>query len=664
MESIWSFLLQTLTVSLTAAVLLLLKYLLQDKLSPRWQYGVWGILALRILLPTSAARQVLLPLPMWAEQMKSAAEAGLSSAFSSPYEPVAVGHVLPWISGRPVSLTDWLFLLYAAGVALSVLWYLVSYLRLRLLLRRGTPVSAAIEGQIDRVAAQYGLKSCRAVAVPGLPTAFVCGLFRPVLAVPADRALDDKVLLHELLHQKYLDGLQNFLWCLLRSLHWCNPFLQWVFRRIGNDMESLCDQRVLERLEGEDRREYGALLLSAASDRYARAPGTTSISNGARQIARRIEAIARFKRYPAGMGLVSVCIALVLVIPTVWGMEPAFDMEDFRPNDSSELPRAMAASRIYRCTTPGGALDTYAKGILLQNGVYIAAASPLERQAELEASMRRSAEGDGWVAYHLEPEQSDLLRYREPGMGYEVIDLQETEGGALEGYLVFEVIGFENDAGIYGADQDGNPISGGSVLIPVTVRQENGWVVEERGPWRTAGMSPADLYGTDAVLPYERTFTADTPHGTVTVGERTVYRVPASVSSSIWGVTLDETPFLSTPLEFTCWTYVNYTVAGGPERTAGYQLAVLDSPEDIPEFPDQAMDGRHASSGGGDWGYSQLNQDGSVTVASGYGYGDGSDTFTGPLPSRPAGYAVRLFWDGELVEEVDHLEEVTGHGAT
>ena len=471
MDSIWSFLLQTLTVSLTAAVLLVLKRLLQDKLSPRWQYGVWSILALRILLPAAATRQVLLPLPMWVEQIKSAVEAGLSSAYAGPYEPVAVRHVLPWITERPVSLSDWIFVIYAAGVALSILWYLLSYLRLRLLLRKGTAVSAVVEAQIARVAEQYGLRPCRAVAVPGLPTAFVCGIFRPVLAVPADIPVDDKVLLHELLHRKYRDGLQNFLWCLLRSLHWCNPFLQWVFRRIGNDMESLCDQRVLERLEGEERRAYGVILLSAASHRYARAPGTTSISNGARQIARRIEAIARFKRYPAGMGLVSVCIVLVLGIPTVWGMELTFDMEDFRPGPVSELSRAMAASRIHRCTTPGGALDTYAKGLLLENGVYIAAASPLSKQAELEAAMRRSVEEEGWVAYHLEPEQADLLYYREPGMNYDVIDLRETDDGALEGWLTFGVTGFLDD------EQADNASCDGTVLIPVTVRKEDGWVV-------------------------------------------------------------------------------------------------------------------------------------------------------------------------------------------
>jgi beta-lactamase regulating signal transducer with metallopeptidase domain len=88
-----------------------------------------------------------------------------------------------------------------------------------------------------------------------------------------------------------------------------------VFNRIENDMESLCDSRVLERLEGEERRLYGGILLAMASEKYARVPGTTSISNGGRNISRRIEALVRFRKYPKGMGLVSVCIALVLAIP-------------------------------------------------------------------------------------------------------------------------------------------------------------------------------------------------------------------------------------------------------------------------------------------------------------------------------------------------------------
>ena len=46
MRDIWSFLLQTMTASGVAVLLLLLKAVFRDKLPPRWQFAAWGVLAL------------------------------------------------------------------------------------------------------------------------------------------------------------------------------------------------------------------------------------------------------------------------------------------------------------------------------------------------------------------------------------------------------------------------------------------------------------------------------------------------------------------------------------------------------------------------------------------------------------------------------------------
>ena len=51
MTDIWGFLLQTLTASGAAVLLLVVKAVFRDKLSPRWQAGVWGLLGLVLLLP-------------------------------------------------------------------------------------------------------------------------------------------------------------------------------------------------------------------------------------------------------------------------------------------------------------------------------------------------------------------------------------------------------------------------------------------------------------------------------------------------------------------------------------------------------------------------------------------------------------------------------------
>ncbi|MBQ8852109.1 MAG: hypothetical protein IJZ66_06710, partial [Oscillibacter sp.] len=346
MSSIWSFLLQTLSVSLVAALLLALKTIFTHHLSPRWQYGVWGLLALRILLPAGMERAVLLPqIPLWVEICKSTVEQGLSSAYSAAYAPISLTHIFPVFSGAPRSVTDWLLIIYAAGVLLFAVRYLWAYLHLRLLLRQGSPAGTEVEQRLAAVGQKYGLKPCRAVAVEGLPSAFVCGVVRPVLAVPAGESIDEKILLHELLHLKHRDAAQSIFWCALRCLHWCNPFMHLVFHLIQNDMETLCDQRVLERLEGEERREYGIILLSMASEKYARCPGTTSISNGGAFIARSIQSIVRFKKYPKGMALVGLCMAAVLVSPTLYGSALDLSAQDHTPRACHELTEAMVLAR-------------------------------------------------------------------------------------------------------------------------------------------------------------------------------------------------------------------------------------------------------------------------------------------------------------------------------
>ena len=51
MRDIWSFLLQTLTASGAAVLLLVVKAMFRDKLSPRWQFAVWSVLGLVLAFP-------------------------------------------------------------------------------------------------------------------------------------------------------------------------------------------------------------------------------------------------------------------------------------------------------------------------------------------------------------------------------------------------------------------------------------------------------------------------------------------------------------------------------------------------------------------------------------------------------------------------------------
>lgn len=447
MDNLWSVLAQTLALSVAAAVLLAAKRLFLDKLSPRWQYGVWAILALRALLPAGLLGRTLVPGGrVVLEAARLQVELPLSSVLTDPYGVTEVLAPVPLFPrGLPVpgSITDVFFYVYAAGVLLLALWFFRSYTRLRAAIRRGLSPAPEVLAQVEGVAARYGLKAPRRVVVlPGLESAFVCGPLRPVLALP-DRPVDDKVLLHELLHLRHGDVWAGVGVCALRCLHWCNPLIWYCCDRIQNDCEALCDQRVLERLEGEERRAYGVILLSMADGRYARAPGTSSMANGGRNIKARIQAIARFRRYPAGMALASGCVAVVLALTCLGGTGGAAEM----PGGTDRGALALAQAQLNRPTTVAGALDTYAKALLSDSPLYYAMVLPEEG--------REAVWKDTLVPYQeVELEDSPFwtlgFHWHRPSWlaEWSVMNLLPDGAGGYTGTLFFSPLSEDNTYGI------------------------------------------------------------------------------------------------------------------------------------------------------------------------------------------------------------------------
>ena len=430
MGDIWAFLMQTLTVSGAAALVLLLKGMFTGRLSPRWQCAAWLILLPPLVLPTGRfGRHVLVNWPIVVETLRSMAT-GRFDQLTAVYAPVPLPPLAP-----PRDWADWLFFLYFI-VALALPGRdVTAYVRLRRALRRGTAASAEVQGRIDAVAARYGLGTCPAVTAPGLPTAFVCGVFRPLLVLPEGAEVDDKVLLHELLHLKYRDAGWGLLIAFFRCVHWCNPLLWVCANRAGNDIESLCDQRVLERLEGEERRTYGRILLSMADGGGGGRPGTSSMANGPRNIRRRIEAIARFKRYPAGMGVAAVCVALMIAAPVAFGTvtDDFWDLTDTQSTDW-QVAAAMSAARTAACTTPAGAVDAYGKAVIVGSPMYRAMCAPLSEQDALAEALRTQRMNRLWERW-----DSTLPTLAAPNRGYVVYNLTGRPERGYEGLLVIQL---------------------------------------------------------------------------------------------------------------------------------------------------------------------------------------------------------------------------------
>lgn len=457
MYDIWGFLLQTMNAAAVAVLVLALKALFRDKLPPKWQFAVWSVVGIAVVLPAGLfGRYALFD---WALPVS------LIRSWFGDYGTTQVRFPVPVIRSFPKGLDQWVFAGYVAGVAVCMLRYLMAYVRLRRVLRQGQTPAQETMDRLRAVAAAQEVKLCKVVRIPGLPSAFVCGVLHPVLAI-GDGDPEDAVILHELLHLRYKDTLWSMVICLLRCLHWCDPVLTYCADRAVGDMEARCDQHVLERLEGEQRREYGRTLLSMVNDRFAKIPGSTCFHNGGRQIRRRIEAIARSKLYPVGMELVSACTIVVLAFSLVVGVEA-------KPFYDGPTRIALASVRGSGCTTAAGAFDTYAKAVLEQNGVYRAMCASQTLQPELTAQIL-DREGQGLYP-NWDPQ---LPAFADRLYGYYIYGLRSTAEDVYEGLLVIRLA----------YPPEGQPETEGMMDLAVQslrVRKEHRrWVAEPLEPFR------------------------------------------------------------------------------------------------------------------------------------------------------------------------------------
>ncbi len=647
MSDIWAFLLQTLTASGAAALLLIVKAMFRDKLSPRWQFSIWGILGLILLRPAgSFGRYTLFNWPFFVETAKT--------LLTETYTLTLVTFPFPLLpSTSPNTVWDWLFLLYLFGVFTMLLRYLIGYVRLRSILRYGQPVNESVIQQLHNLSHQYQLPLCPAVEISGLSSAFICGLFSPLLVLPAEIATDEKVLLHELMHLKHRDILWGVLICLFRCIHWCNPLLWYCADQAGNDLESLCDQRVLECLEGEERREYGRILLSMASETYARVPGTSSMANGGKNIRRRIEAIVRFKKYPAGMALVSVCVALVLITPLILGTQSVdvYDEKGYFSRRRTDAAISLSSARTVWCTTPAGALDAYGKALLTHSGAYRTMCAPLDSMDEIADVMYQRISEHIWPSWNI-----GIASWADISNGYYIYNLEPIEPNIYRALVVLP-LNYHPDDLVLEDDE--------TCLATQYVRVEQEgkrWVVTPLEDFNILITDSDSMYWGSRQLPhytYSNSSTDTAVDFRVEVHHQKVFVADnAPIYSKFWSPSDFHTP-PNPNAEFNTvywnhWTTCTYT---GPEeekagiKQIGTSIMPMENPEERPFL--RSAHGSYASgssNSGENWCTKPLDSDWDSVIW----MGGGGSTYSSKEDylSLPCGYAADLYLNGEKAAEL------------
>lgn len=238
---------------------------------------------MRVALAAYQEQRLLLLLEPAGRVSAEAMQAGMTADGSAAAQTAAGGL-------GPGSI---LVFLWAAGVVLFLGYGVISWLRLH------RQVSLAVKAE-DGV-----YESDR------IPTAFVLGFFRPNIYLPLHLEESERklVLAHEQAHLRRFDPQWKLLAWLITVLHWFNPCMWIAFVLLIRDMEMACDERVLEQLGEQEKKEYGNCLLALASPR--RFPAGSPLAFGESSIKVRIRNILRYRRGSLLAGMVALGMVLI-----------------------------------------------------------------------------------------------------------------------------------------------------------------------------------------------------------------------------------------------------------------------------------------------------------------------------------------------------------------
>ncbi len=269
-------------ISLEAGVLLAILLPLS-----RWARGrfpakrlrlVWGVLALRLLVPVRLEMQIPMQVslkeerPAAVQQLDKSAEGEEESPPAAPVGTVWLSEgTFPSEQDRPDVSVDVVFAAAAVwilGAGALLLWEFGRYVRLQREIRRDSREPREETARIYReLCDQMGLQSPpRLCILASAPGPLVIGLFSSSLILPVEtysRATLLAVFRHELSHVRRGDLWYKLLLTAVRALHWFNPLLWMMVRRADFDLELSCDEAAVCGEGIQAHREYGAALLDA-----------------------------------------------------------------------------------------------------------------------------------------------------------------------------------------------------------------------------------------------------------------------------------------------------------------------------------------------------------------------------------------------------------------
>ncbi|GAB6447841.1 M56 family metallopeptidase [Bacillus cereus] len=322
----------SLMASILVGFILCIKVLFRNKLTPRWQYMLWIVLMIRLLLPWSpdssysiysllsysSSVSEVIPKNMPATEnivnIESDRKVELESnskmvTKTSEPEVKVSSEKQTTFSLYKLALYVWL----AGVIILAAITFLTNRRLYSYIKKQPDITDEQVTTVFNRCKQSMKMKKAVSLRLAGKiasPTVF--SFFHPkvLLSKKHMKVLNEQqlqyVFYHELAHIKRNDVAVNWIMYSLILLNWFNPILWYAYFCMREDQELACDAYALTFIDKEEQIAYGHTIITLLEHYSYQVPSLANLSRNKRTLKRRIIMIKKFQKKSYRLSLLGV----------------------------------------------------------------------------------------------------------------------------------------------------------------------------------------------------------------------------------------------------------------------------------------------------------------------------------------------------------------------
>lgn len=158
---------------------------------------------------------------------------------------------------------------------------------------------------------------------PRITSPIMVGFFYPRIVLPNENINPtdfNYIMLHELTHYKRLDMYYKWLVQIIVCIHWFNPFIYKVCKEINRLCELSCDEAIIKKLDSKEKYDYGSMLLNAVQikDEQKGKVVAVYLCDSKVLLKERLEEIVKYKKNSVSQYIASVFSIIAVSIGGVF----------------------------------------------------------------------------------------------------------------------------------------------------------------------------------------------------------------------------------------------------------------------------------------------------------------------------------------------------------